>query len=85
MTNNQLKFYSVSSNVSSISSGSYTWTAPEPIPITEEQKIEVTLLDGTKVTMSIKDYVQFTAYNKMIPSDCEDLDEFNEKMMVFRI
>ena len=54
-------------------------------PLKEDQEIEITLQDGTEVTITLKDYMQFVAYNKMVPSDCKDLDEFNEKMLVFRI
>ena len=57
----------------------------KPTPLKEDQEIEITLLDGTEVTMTLKDYFSFIAYNLMVPSDCKDLDEFNEKMLVFRI
>lgn len=90
-SNNNLKFQFMSASISSAtpfaSSGStYIWgQAPDPPPIKENQEITVTLLDGTEVSMTFKDYIQFTVYNNMIPSDCKDLAEFNEKMMVFRI
>ena len=57
----------------------------KPTPLEEDQEINVKLLDGTEVTMTLKDYMQFIAYNKMVPSDCKDIHEFNEKMLVFRI
>jgi len=87
-------------NSSAGSSGSYTYTPKsvtysssvwngtlniEKEPLTEDRKINITLLDGTEVTMILKDYFQFVAYNLMVPSDCKNLDEFNEKMLVFRI
>jgi len=76
-------FYSYPPTISGSSVG---WNLnTKPSPLTEEQEIEITLLDGTKVTMLLIDYFQFLTYNKMVPSDCKDLDEFNEKMLVFRI
>ena len=71
---------------SSISGSVSGWNLnTKPDPLKEEQEIEVTLLDETKVIMTLKEYFSFIAYNLMVPSDCKDLDEFNEKMMVFRI
>ena len=72
-------WYSVSSNVTNME---YNL---KPTPLEEDQEINVKLLDGTEVTMTLKDYFSFIAYNKMVPSDCKNLDEFNEKMLVFRI
>lgn len=79
--NSGIGYYSISGALSS----NFTSGVWEKAPMQEDDKIEVTLLDGTKEIMTLKDYFQFIAYHKMIPSDCKDKSEFNEKMMVFRL
>lgn len=81
-----LSVWSNSSQYSSISGTTWAGTGTiEEKPLKEDDEIEITLLDDTKVIITLKEYFSFIAYNKMVPSDCKNKKEFNEKMMVFRI
>ena len=55
--------------------------------VVKEDELLVSLLlqDGDEVVMTLKDYVQFSTYYGIVPSDCKDIEEYDEKMLVFRI
>ena len=80
--------YTISANASAISGSSYSWATQnlEPDPLDEDtQKIKIKLQDGTEKVLTIKNYFQFVAYYGMVPSDCADEKEYEEKMGVLII
>lgn len=65
------------------STSGMTWAVNHYDIDEKEYKIRIELQDGTEKIIKFKDYMQFIAYHKMIPSDCKNTQEYEEKMGVF--
>ena len=64
------------------------WTSsskPPTLQLEEDTVISFSLVDGSKQTLRLKEYILFMVSHAMYPSECKDLAEYKEKLGLLRI
>ena len=67
---------------------STVWTSNSKSPtlqLEEDSVISFSLVDGSKQTLRLKEYILFMVSHAMYPSECKDLAEYKEKLGLLRI
>ena len=48
-------------------------------------QIYIELKSGSSAYLTFQEYMEFILYHDMLPSECKDMDELKEKLMVLRL